>query len=115
MPQTIVVQQAGWNANGQFQEMDLYWEDGFVHDLEWIDDKCFILRIDQCLWLETRIYDVAPGGARTLRSRTRTRQQCYVLAQKFCKETPLKVWTEPSRATDPATETWDVEGEFWRS
>jgi hypothetical protein len=115
MPQVIVTEQAGWNANGQFQESRLYWEDGFIHDNEWIDDNCFIMRIDQCLWIETSIYDVAADGSRTLRSRTRARQQCYVLARKICKDTTHKIWTEPSDLTDPVTESWDVDSEFWRT
>jgi len=114
MAKTIVAQQSGWNAQeGCWQEVEVYWEDGFMHDLVWEGEQCYIRRVDMSLWIETRCYERRRDDTLKLRHRYRERQRSYVLAERYCKMDLSRVWTEPS-PLEPIREDWDVDGEFWR-
>ena len=114
MPRTIVGQQQCWDpVDGCWSRVEIYWEDGYQHDLEWLDENCYIRRVDMELWVETSCLDKDRDGNFVVRKRSRQRQQSYVLAERCCKMEVYKVWTEAG-ALDHVSDTWDVDGEFWR-
>lgn len=115
MDKTIVSSHAGWNPEDKcWQFTDTYWQEGYIHDLEWEGDDCHIRRVDICLWIEISCFDKDKKGELILRKRSRERQRCYVLAERYCKETRYEVWTEDADLEGELREEWDIESEYWK-
>lgn len=115
MSRILVSQSASWNpTHGCWEYVDVYWEDEFPMDNEWLDDNCFIARTEWVLWRETSCFDQNRDRTLVLRERSRESQQSYVLAQHYCKEQQGDVRVEPGQMVHPVNETWKIESEFWK-
>lgn len=119
MPDRIVVKggAAAWNPRKQcWQFTDIYWEPGFPWDNEWEDDECFVARTEYVLWIQTSCFVRDEKNDLKLIERTRTSSQSYVLAERYCKESVMRAWTErPPDRDSPLNEEWDVEDEYWKA
>ena len=104
-----------WNPQKNcWQFTDLYWEPGFIFDTEWLDDDCYISRVEMCLWNQMSCYEKARDGSLVLIERTREKQRSYVLAEQYCKDGLYQTWTEDYDSSDHQRQRWDIESEFWQ-
>lgn len=112
----------GWDPNTEcWRSIELYWDVVFVHDLEWLDDNCFIARRDICLVIEETCTIKDPDGQEVVVEGSRSTDSCYVVAELHCREDgaggwdpdhPAKISKEES-TREPTKEAWNVDGEFW--
>jgi hypothetical protein len=106
--------QGGWNPTKEcWQFTDVYWEKGDPWDIVWESDDCYVSRVEFCLWIEVSCYDGIGKNNLVLRERSRETQRCYVLAERFCKKTLYKAWTENSGTNEIQYQDWNIEGDFW--
>ena len=113
-----------WNpVRNCWEFTDIYWEAGFPLDLEWLSDDCFISRVEMTLWIQVSCLVRGKSGELELIERRRESSRSYILAERHCRpgpegawdETAEEAWVENAGTEHPVHESWDVDGEFWKS
>ena len=105
-----------WNPVTQcWENVDIYWEEGFCLDDEWLDENCFIRRTPHTLWRQVSCLKPDRDGQLVLHERSRESMQSYLVAERWCKTEQGDARIEPSSDTHPQFEDWIIDGEYWKS